>query len=61
MADDSDDDSWDNFFENNRLILLHPRRRGREDRESVPYRLNLKHVEGIPIPRFVVSVERGYH
>ena len=55
MADDGDDDSWGNFFENNRSVPLHKTRREKEEGDSIPYRLNLKSVEGIPIPSFVVS------
>jgi hypothetical protein len=55
MADDSDDDSWDSFFENNRFVPLHKTRREKEEGDSVPYRLHLKSVEGIPIPSTVVS------
>ena len=56
MAVDVEEDSWENFFEDNRFIPLHANRRGREEGESIPYRLNLKCVEGIPIPGAVVSV-----
>ena len=55
MADDSDDDSWGSFFENNRSVPLHETRREKEEGDSIPYRLNLKSVEGIPLPSFVVS------
>ena len=55
MADDSDDDSWGSFFENNRSVPLHKTRREKEEGDSIPYRLNLKSVERIPIPSFVVS------
>ncbi len=55
MADDSDDDSWGSFFENNRSVPLHKTRREKEEGDSVPYRLHLKSVEGIPIPSIVVS------
>lgn len=55
MADDGDDDSWGSFFENNRSVPLHKTRREKEEGDSIPYRLNLKSVEGIPIPSFVVS------
>ena len=55
MADDSDDDSWDSFFENNRSVPLHKTRREKEEGDSVPYRLHMKSVEGIPIPSLVVS------
>ncbi|XP_028394320.1 nephrocystin-4-like [Dendronephthya gigantea] len=53
MADEGDDDSWENFFENNRSVPLHKTRREKEEGNSIPYRLNLKSVEGIPIPSFV--------
>ena len=61
MADESDEESWESFFVNNRLIPLHDKRRGREEGESVPYRLNLKYVEGIPIPDFAVSLLKRKH
>ena len=58
LTPSSDDDSWASFFENNRSVPLHKTRREKEEGNSIPYRLNLKSVEGIPIPSFVVS-KRG--
>lgn len=55
MADESDEEeSWHSFFKNNRSVPLHKTRQEKEDIESIPYRLKIKSVEGIPIPSTVV-------
>ncbi|XP_046850073.1 nephrocystin-4-like isoform X2 [Xenia sp. Carnegie-2017] len=54
MADESDEEeSWHSFFKNNRSVPLHKTRQEKEDIESIPYRLKIKSVEGIPIPSTV--------
>ena len=56
MADD-EEESWQEFFENNRLVPVHPNRRksGSASKPSIPFRLVLKSVVGIPVPRSLVS------
>ncbi|PFX29931.1 Nephrocystin-4 [Stylophora pistillata] len=53
MAEEDQEESWPEFFENNRLIPLHPNRRksGSQSKPSVPFRLVFKSVIGISLPQ----------
>lgn len=58
MADDGDEEeNWPEFFENNRLIPVHPNRRRSSlpKNPTVPFRLLVKSVIGISIPQAIVS------
>ena len=58
MADGDEEENWPEFFENNRLIPVHPNRRksGSQTKPNVPFRLFLKSVIGISLPQAVVSI-----
>ena len=62
MADGGDEEeNWPEFFENNRLIPVHPNRRksGSQSKPNVPFRLLFKSVVGVSIPQSLVSTA-GY-
>ena len=62
MADGSDEEeNWPEFFENNRLIPVHPNRRksGSQSKPNVPFRLLFKSVVGVSLPQSLVSTA-GY-
>lgn len=58
MADEEQEENWPEFFENNRLIPVHPNRRksGSQTKPNVPFRLLFKSVIGIPLPQAFVSL-----
>ena len=63
MADESDEEeNWPEFFENNRLIPVHPNRRksGSQSKPNVPFRLLFKSVVGVSLPQSLVSTA-GYY
>ena len=62
MADGGDEEeNWPEFFENNRLIPVHPNRRksGSQSKPNVPFRLLFKSVVGVSLPQSLVSTA-GY-
>lgn len=58
MADEEQEDNWPEFFENNRLIPVHPSRRksGSQSKPNAPFRLLFKSVIGISLPQAIVSL-----
>ena len=58
MADSEEDENWPEFFENNRLIPVHPNRRrsGSQQKPNIPFRLFFKSLVGISLPQTVVSI-----
>ena len=58
MADEEQEENWPEFFENNRLIPVHPNRRksGSQSKPSAPLRLVFKSVTGISLPQAYVSL-----
>lgn len=58
MADEEQEENWPEFFENNRLIPVHPNRRksGSQTKPNVPFCLLLKSVIGISLPPASVSL-----
>ena len=59
MADADEEENWPEFFENNRLIPVHPNRRKSvsQSKPNVPFRLLFKSVIGISLPQAVVSTQ----
>lgn len=58
MADEEQEENWPEFFENNRLIPVHPNRRKSESqtKPNVPFCLLFKSVIGISLPAASVSL-----
>lgn len=58
MADEEQEENWPEFFENNRLIPVHPSRRksGSQSKPNAPFRLLFKSVIGISLPQAIVSL-----
>ncbi|KAK2557771.1 Nephrocystin-4 [Acropora cervicornis] len=56
MADSEEDENWPEFFENNRLIPVHPNRRrsGSQQKPNIPFRLFFKSLVGISLPQTIV-------
>lgn len=59
MADEDEEQNWPEFFENNRLIPVHPNRRksASQAKPNVPFCLLFKSVIGISLPQAVVSTQ----
>ncbi|KAJ7394786.1 Nephrocystin-4 [Desmophyllum pertusum] len=55
MADEEQEENWPEFFENNRLIPVHPSRRksGSQSKPNAPFRLLFKSVIGISLPQAI--------
>ncbi|XP_068699711.1 nephrocystin-4-like [Montipora foliosa] len=49
---DAEEENWPEFFENNRLIPVHPNRRrsGSQEKPNIPFRLLFKSLMGISLP-----------
>lgn len=57
MAESEEEESWDEFFETNRLVPIHPNRcTGQQPQPDISFCLTLKSIEGVVLPKILVSV-----
>lgn len=57
-----EDESWQEFFDNNRLILPHVSKRTSEVQKQAinGFCFTVKHVEGVRLPETLTNVSRCY-
>lgn len=57
MAESEEEESWEEFFETNRLVPIHPSRSiSQQPHPDICFCLNLKSIEGVLLPKILVSV-----